>query len=48
MKHRYLLLYLLASLRAIASPLGGSDPDIYGSKLAQGQPQAAPDPPPAP
>lgn len=48
MKNSYLLVFLLTSFRAIASPLGGSDPDIYGSKPALDQTRAAPDPPPAP
>ena len=49
MKAHYILFALAASLTATASPLGGSDTNIYGgAKPKPNDPSRAPDPPPAP
>ena len=49
MKAGYILFSLAASFTAAASPLGGSDTNIYGgAKPKPNDPSRAADPPPAP
>lgn len=48
MKTYYVLISLLSSFGANASPLGGSDDNIYGPLHSKVDLLHAPDPPPAP